>query len=151
RNMTVSELDDGLALDELVMQIEEKFGITINENDEQEVRTVGDLYAFVLGKIGRGQEQVCVTSMTFHRLRRALGELFGVPRARVRTATRLEDLVPRRGRRRNWEQLGASLGVGSLPPLRRPSWLARSLDIAVIVGLLLPVCSAIVLHELGQP
>ena len=142
---------DGFDVVELDLQLEERFGITIGENDGAGVRTLGDLYAFVLGKLRPGQEQVCVTSMTFHRLRRALMELFGVPRAQVRTATRLEDLVPFRGRRRHWQRLAAWLGEGSLPPLRRPVWLARSLAFAVWMGLVLPVCCAAALHELGYP
>jgi hypothetical protein len=142
---------DGLDVVDLVWQIEDRFRITVGENEGEGIRTVGDLYAFLLRKISRGQEQVCVTSMTFHRLRRALMELFGVPRAQVRTATRLEDLVPARGRRRHWQRLAAWLGEGSLPPLRRPPWLVRSLAFAVWIGLVLPVCCAVALHELGYP
>jgi hypothetical protein len=74
------------------------------------IRTMGQLYDFVFARFARGQAQVCVTSAAFYRLRRALGEVCGVPRERVRPRARLEDLVPPQDRPRAWQQLQARLG-----------------------------------------
>jgi hypothetical protein len=134
----------------MVMQIEQTFGITISYREAETIRSVGDLYALVLDKVGRSRAQVCVTSAIFYRLRRALRELLGVPRQSVRTATRLEDLIPVQDRQRLWQQLRARLGI-SLPSLRRPNRLTKALDVAFVVSLILPLYCAFALHVLGYP
>jgi hypothetical protein len=130
--------------------IERTFGVVIHDAEAEAVRSMGDLYALVLGKVGGGRAQVCVTSSAFYRLRRAFGELFAVPRQGVRTTTSLEDLLPVRDRRRRWRRLREWLGV-ALPPLRRPDWVSGLLGYGSVVSLTLPVLCGGALHELGYP
>lgn len=62
----------GLDAVEIVMEVEESFGITIPEDRAGNVRTVGDLYAIVLDltKDINRDNSVCVTASTFRSLRR---------------------------------------------------------------------------------
>ncbi|HZY84774.1 MAG TPA: hypothetical protein VFE78_08080, partial [Gemmataceae bacterium] len=129
----------------VVMEIEEKFGLTLPDEEAERIRSMGQLYDFVHARVARGQAQVCVTSAAFYRLRRALGEVCGVPRACVRTRARLEDLLPLADRQRHWQELQARLGNLYLPPLRRPAWLARRIEAASLVPLFVTVLCAIVL------
>jgi hypothetical protein len=142
---------DGPDVIGMLGDIERTFGVVIGDAEAETVRSMGDLYALVLGKVGGGRAQVCVTSSAFYRLRRAFGELFAVPREGVRTTTRLEDLLPVRDRRRRWQQLRAWLGAGGLPPLLRPAWLSGLLAYGSVVSLGLPVLCVGALHELGYP
>ena len=103
-------------LNALVMAVEEKFGLTIPDAEAEKIRTMGQLYDYVLARVARGQAQVCVTSAAFYRLRRALGEVCGVPRERVRPRARVEDLVPLPDRPRAWQELRARLDNLHLPP-----------------------------------
>jgi hypothetical protein len=115
---------DSLDIVLVAMLIEEKFGISLRDSDAMPVRTMGDLHALVLAKTRRGQEQVCVTSATFYRLRAGLIQQIGIPRGRIRPDVRMEDLIPVRERRRHWQGLGGLLGDKlRLPALRRPRWL----------------------------
>jgi hypothetical protein len=129
----------------VVMGVEEKFGITIPDEEAEKIRTMGQLYDYVLARVARGQAQVCVTSLAFYRLRRALGEVCGVPRERVRPQARLEDLVPLPDRPRHWQELRARLSNLHLPRLRRPAWLNRRIEVASAMPLFLAVLCAIVL------
>ena len=127
----------------MVMGVEEKFNLTIPDAEAEKIATMGQLYDYVLARVARGQAQVCVTSAAFYRLRRALGEVCGVPRERVRPGARLEDLVPLHDRPRAWRELRARLSNLHLPPLRRPAWLVRWLDAASMVPLVLAVLCTI--------
>jgi hypothetical protein len=138
-------LPDPLAV---VMAIEEKFGITIPDEEAEKIGTMGQLYDYVFARVVRGQAQVCVTSAAFYRLRRALGEVCRVPRERVRPRARLEDLIPLPDRHRYWQELQARLGNLHLPPLRRPAWLARRIEAVSLVPLFLAVVCTIVLMAL---
>jgi acyl carrier protein len=44
---------DSIDLYEVIMSLEEKFGITIDDRDAQRFVTVGDAIAFVKGEVGR--------------------------------------------------------------------------------------------------
>ncbi|HKB37229.1 MAG TPA: acyl carrier protein [Gemmataceae bacterium] len=135
----------------VVMAVEEKFGVTIPDEEAEKICTMGQLYDFVLAHVVRGRAQVCVTSAAFYRLRRALGEVCGVPRERVRPRARLEDLVPFFDRPRYWQELQARLSDLRLPPLRRPAWLVRWIDALSLVPLFLAVLVTVVLiGVLGQ-
>jgi hypothetical protein len=141
---------DGPDVIGMLGDIERTFGVVISDAEAEAVLSMGDLHALVLSKVGRWRAQVCVTSSTFYRLRRAFGELFAVPRPGVRAATPLEALFPLRDRRRRWLRLGEWLGV-ALPPLHRPRWLSELLAYGSVVCLAGPVCCGGVLYELGYP
>jgi hypothetical protein len=131
----------------VVIDIEERFGITIPDEEAEKMCTMGQLYDFVLARVARGQPQVCVTSAAFYRLRRALGEVCGVPRQRVRPQTCLEQLVPLADRSRHWQELRARLSDLHLPGLRRPAWLVRRIEAASLVPLFLAVLGSMALIE----
>lgn len=132
----------------VVMTIEEKFGITIPDEEAEKISTLGQLYDFVFARVARGKAQICVTSAAFYRLRRVLGEVCGVPRERVRPRARLEDLVPLHDRRRYWQELQGRLNNLHLPPLRRPAWLSGRIEAASLAPLFLAAACAIVLMAL---
>ncbi|HJT78195.1 MAG TPA: hypothetical protein VJ739_13410, partial [Gemmataceae bacterium] len=113
---------------ETIMNVEEKFDLTLLDEEAEKLRTMGQLYDFVLDRVTRGQPQVCITSAAFYRLRRALMEVCGIPRERIQTQTRLEDLIPPHDRPRHWQGLKARLGNLHLPPLRRPESMVKWIE-----------------------
>jgi hypothetical protein len=123
----------------VVMEIEGKFGVTLPDEEAEQIRTMGQLYDFVHARVAHWQAEVCVTSAAFYRLRRALGEVCAAPRGRVRTRARLEDLVPLAGRQRHWQALQARLGNLYLPPLRRPAWVVRLIHTVSLLAVVPPL------------
>lgn|SRR5579884_1241967 len=134
----------------MVMDIEERFDITIPDKDAECITNMGQLYDYIHARAARGQTQICVTSPAFYRLRRALGEVCGVARTSVRTETKLEDLVPLDGRRNAWQELQVRLGDYRLPALCRPEWLERRIDHLTYVPFLLGVSFGSLLAALGN-
>jgi acyl carrier protein len=112
----------GLDAVELVMEIEDTFGFQIHDAEAVPIRTVGELYSFVLGQLGLRASNVCLSSATFYRLRRALLSRSGVRRRWVKPSARTDALVPGLGRRAEWHRLASTLEL-SLPALRHPRWL----------------------------
>lgn len=120
---------------ELVMEVEEAFGIVIPDADAETIRTVGDLYRFVLAKMDgpTTEPSGCFSASEFYRLRRQLMGLFRIERRRIRPDSTLEELFPAEGRKDAWRRLGEGLG-SKLPELRRPEW-ARTVWAGLCLGL----------------
>ena len=130
----------GMDVVELVMEVEEAFDITILDRHAEKIRTVGDLYRYILGKLdGKiSGTPSCLSASAFYRLRRKLMAEFRVERRRVRPASMLDDLIPTAKRRAEWRRLEDGLGW-TLPDLVRPDWVG-----AAFVGLLITLAAAII-------
>src|SRR5882724_1946491 len=106
----------------VLLQVESQLGIVVRDRAAEEIRTMDQLLNFVLSKVGERPQNICVSSAAFYRLRRALGDLFGVPRECVRTNSHLEELVPLQDRQWHWPRLCKSVAHQGLSPLRGPGW-----------------------------
>ena len=96
----------GLDTVELVMEVEDRFHIHINDADAEAIVTVGDLHEYVCRVLALGAPGRCLTRPMFHRLRRHLIDAFGLERRSVRPAMPVAHLIPRRrDRRRLWDEL----------------------------------------------
>jgi hypothetical protein len=105
----------GLDFVVLMMDVEAWFGVRISDAQAERVRTMGDLFLFLLEHTrGEGPAR-CPTGQAFYHLRRVLTGELGVDRAQVRPATPLRDLVAAPARSTAWPQLEAALGLPGLP------------------------------------
>ena len=125
----------GLDLVELVIEVEETFGITIPNEEAANIVTVGQLYECILSKQSFQETKRCLSAAAFFRFRRALMDQFNIDRKQVRPSTLVGDVVPVAKRRSEWQLLASRLDW-RLPPLVRPAWMSLA-----FFGLLL--CSAL--------
>ncbi len=123
----------GLDTVELVMEVEESFGIAIPDERACQMCTVGDLYSFILEETGnqRRASDRCLTAATFYALRRRLGRYVEAA-ASVRPKSRVDATLPRRKRRKLWAQLAQEMDL-RFPRLRRPRWVVL-LGCAALAG-----------------
>lgn len=109
---------------ELVLEIEEAFGISLADDQAENIITVGDLYAAVLvATAGKTRNpNVCLSARTFYELRRyiRLHVARGETSIRIAPSTPLTDLLPCSQRRRTWERMAIDLNL-RFPALRRHS------------------------------
>ena len=128
----------GLDTVELVIEVEESFGISIEDADAEQMRTAGDLHEYVLGKVASAhtkigtESKVCVTSRAFYALRKAVMDLSLASRRDLRPGTDLSGVIPARSRRHCWRQLSEAMQL-RLPDLERPEWLVKSALVVVFV------------------
>jgi acyl carrier protein len=126
----------GLDLVELVMAIEEQFGISIPDQDAEKILTVGQCHDYIVSQLAEHSSPAgagCLSSTVFYRLRRGLMQECSVARTAIRPTESLTDLVPLQNRRRTWQRLAAAVSL-QLPALRRPAWLETILVMLAIVG-----------------
>lgn len=80
---------------ELVMKVEDEFGISIDEADAEKIQTVGSLYVYVCNRV-QSQTNVatrCVSRDTFVRTRKAFATLPSFKASRFRPRAKLADCV----------------------------------------------------------
>jgi hypothetical protein len=129
----------GLDSVELVMAVEEKFGISITDDEATNALTVGDLKRLVRAKLDVSDAIACLTQRAFHLIRKNATAEFGVLRRSLRPDTPLETVVPQSTRRESWQQFQLVLGVEQLPELVRPHSLNLTITVLVLFSLLVPV------------
>ncbi|HEX6880884.1 MAG TPA: hypothetical protein VF135_11005 [Terriglobales bacterium] len=112
---------------ELVMAVEEKFGIQIADEEAQNIRTPRQFYDAVEKKIRTVPADVCLTQRAFYLLRRTFRDEFAVSRKAFRPEILLESLIPRENRKIRWEQLRRQTGALSWPRLRFPQLVSATL------------------------
>ncbi|WP_263357163.1 phosphopantetheine-binding protein [Acidicapsa ligni] len=109
----------GLDSVELVMRIEEEFGIDLPDAELSSIRTVGDLYRLVMTKMQTGPSTRI--SRAFYSLRRAMMACLGLPRNAIHPITKLAPLLPKPTRIAAWKSL-AEVSQLEFPKLRHPRW-----------------------------
>src|SRR4051812_29629379 len=98
----------GLGTVELVMDLEDKFGIFISDADAEKIETIGDTVNYIAGQlISRGSPTGggCWSAHTFYHVRRELMTEAGVGRRDVRLESRIEDLIPEGRGRAVWKDI----------------------------------------------
>jgi len=83
----------GLDSVELVLAIEEEFGVDIPDHDAEKMVTVGVIYEWLKIRIATTEPIACLTQRVFYKLRRALIENYRLERHLIAPDTRLTDLL----------------------------------------------------------
>lgn len=126
---------------EIVMDVEDHFGISIQDSEAERVRSVGDLVALVHGRIVAARREYCPNLPAFLSLRRATRNILADDSARLRPRDAVATVLRPPQRRELWKQLSDLMGT---PPrsLRRPTLLRRMLVTLSITILLLALILA---------
>lgn len=108
---------DSLEDVELVLRMEDAFGLSISDRDAQEMKTVGQTVRYLWRRsceqsftLRQRPEGVCQNVFLFHEIRRLLIIRGGVQRTAVRLESRLSDLLPS-WYRQFWSQVQGIFGV----------------------------------------
>ncbi len=142
--LAVTETNVGLDGVEIVMDVEDHFGITIQTAEAERVRTVGDLVSLIRGRIAAACTTPCPTLPAFIRVRAAVREAVDDNSFRIRPRQRIVDRLNTTQRRQLWSRLSTLLGSPARE-LRRPVFLRRILgtSVAVLIGVAVLAAAAI--------
>lgn len=123
----------GLDTVELVLEVEEEFGIKIPDQDSEAIQTVGDLHRYISHQLGGGEKKlgICFSAICFYRIRRALRALGGP--GLIRPGDKTDCLLPDHQRRSFWKKFEQAAGL-RLPALVRPVWLDWFMGWGAIFG-----------------
>lgn len=92
----------GLDSVELILAIEEEFGIEIPDSEASTIATVGDVYELVKIRVGQVEPASCLSQRIFHKLRRGLSESYGVERSAITPQAHLSDFIPMEELKDGW-------------------------------------------------
>lgn len=118
----------GLDTVELVLALEEEFGLQIPDDAATRLTTPGEVADYLCTRLRMDQTDPCPSQCGFYQLRKAINGRWGRARAGIRPDTPLGQLL-RGGARERWRALEEELGC-ALPSLRR----SRLLFWGVVVG-----------------
>lgn len=114
----------GLDTVELVMRVEETFGIAIPDEVASRLVTPDDMADFIMTRLELTDEPLpCLTQKAFHALRRGFTRTLRVPRRSFRPDALLMELLPDDLPDEAWERVGRDVGLKGWPSLFRPVWL----------------------------
>jgi len=123
---------------ELVMSIEEGFGVTITDAEAEACATPAAVIDLVYGKLRASDQRVCVSQRGFHILRKGLMSTLGLARSAVALDARLPRSVMGKDARGIWASIRDSVQARSWPRLGRPRWL-----VALLTAVSLATCAGL--------
>lgn len=131
---------------ELVMALEESFGVELKDDEVVETVTpclVGDL---IFSKLQTTDETVCQTQRAFYILRRAFVSTFNLKRSDVSLDMSFRSLISAEREREVWPQLQVGVAARHWPDLSRPVWMTRLTTACSVAVLALAVFISFRLH-----
>ena len=111
----------GLDSVELLIAIEEEFGIEIPQAEAEQVTTVGEMYDFLRKTLHSTPPVNCITQRMFSKVRKAFTDNYGVPKRSITLDSRLKDLVPQHELKDAWPYLDVFAQL-EFPKLERDWW-----------------------------
>jgi acyl carrier protein len=117
----------GLEGVELVMALEERFGVAISDAEAEASVTPASVVELIFGKLRSTDERVCVSQRAFYLLRKGLARTLGVSRRSVTLGTDVRSFAVGRSELEVWHDLKASIQARSWPALARPRGLVVGL------------------------
>ena len=117
----------GLDLVELVIRLEDAFGITIPDEVAAELTTPRKVTDYIMTQVAISNQPSCLSQQAFYFLREKFVPRLHLPRNSFHPKTSLEHLIPKENRRVIWIGIKSEVGAKALPDLARPFWLFSSL------------------------
>ncbi len=118
---------------ELIMAVEDEFGISIPDEEFEHIHTMGEMYAYIMNVTNTPDTKGrCLTQRAFYKLRGSLVRILGISRDSIKQTTFTNALFCRGQRCRIWDKLSKDLGV-DCPRLKRPIWLTWTLVLTVLL------------------
>jgi len=113
----------GLDSVEIVMELEERFGLAISDEDWMKIATPRQAIELIEDHLTIQDDPPCQTQRAFYRLRRVLMGLWGVGRGEIELETPLRRHVRFEEERAFWQALKERLGARRWPePDLSPRW-----------------------------
>lgn len=109
----------GLDSVELLVEVENAFGIDIPNPEAEKIITVGQFHDSVWEKIKDRESLNCKSAVLFYRLRKFFYLEYGILRKNFKTDTELESLISKEGRKIKWNYIQKELDL-ELPNLILP-------------------------------
>jgi hypothetical protein len=113
----------GLDLVELIIRVEETFGLPIPDRVATGLNTPGKVTDFILSQVEESEAPLsCLSQKAFYSLRREFIQQLSLSRRQFVPDVKLKEILPEDRKDEVWKSIGSSLGVKRWPALSR-TWL----------------------------
>lgn len=112
---------------ELIMALEEQFGIEIENETAEGLVTPVKVIDYICTKLQMTDEKRCQSQRAFYLLRRALVQKSGRRRSEITPKTKLRDLFRETDCTEQWLDLKKSVDARGWPRLSRPVWMQNAM------------------------
>jgi hypothetical protein len=96
---------------DVLVKLEKSFGIKFRDEAFREAKTFGDICDVIESHLELPHKEDCTSQQAFYKVRKAIGHTLRVDERTITPATRLNELFPRRNRRRGLRKLQRALGI----------------------------------------
>lgn len=113
----------GLEGVELVIAMEDAFGVSISDEEAENITTPEEAIILISNKVQTSEDDLCLNQRAFNYIRKILVDEFSVPRRNVVTESDLSKLVVMERQREFWDRTKEMSGAHKWPGLSRPAWI----------------------------
>ncbi len=110
-NTFLLNADEWEDFSDLLVRLEAMFDIKFQDEELLNLGSFDDLISLTINKIGLENEDSCTTQRAFYQIRGAISELGEFEADKLSPKTRLEDVFPKKGRRKVIKKFESKLGV----------------------------------------
>jgi acyl carrier protein len=142
----------GLDSVEIVLEVENAFGIAIPDKEAEKVLTVGDFHNLVWNYVKDRRDVHCKSQNVFYRIRTALSEITSIDTKQIGTDVYLADLIPIDKRREVWTSLseGTALKLPDLVLLRPYSTIVPLVLVSFMLSVVIATFILIFVHGYSE-
>jgi acyl carrier protein len=124
----------GLEAAELIMSVENAFGITISEEEGATLVTPKDLIELIRAKVPPTKNSRCLSQSAFYFIRATATECCGIKRGAFQTTSNLATLISKKHHMTFWNTLQEKTRIQeNWPLLSRPAWLISAIWLGVFL------------------
>ena len=98
----------GLDSVEILMEVENVFGIQIPNKIAEKIITVGDFQNVVWELVKGRESNKCTSQSLFYKLRESFSNQFEIPKSSINLETKLNNIIPGDNRRKFWFSIASS-------------------------------------------
>lgn len=131
----LSNLDDE-AVEECVLAALDSFGHQFTQEELSQLETLGDFYNLVEKKFANRHSPECTSQHAFYKLRVAIAEVLKMEKSCITPSTPVEELFPRRTRRRKMKQVQQRLGIKT-KLLEMKGWLRTVFAVSMVASFII--------------
>ena len=103
---------------ELVLAIEDAFGVAISDEEATAMATPGEMVDFLVGRVSGSAVKGCLEQRAFYRIRRAGMQVLGRSRSAFSPKTPWAELIHAPRIDRQWQTIGRVAGIDPWPRVR---------------------------------
>ncbi len=122
----------GLEIVELVLVMEEAFGVELKDEEVTQAVTPRMLGDVIFSKLQSTEKHICQSQRAFYILRKAFLSIFDIERKSIIPDMQIQSLIAKSQEKKIWERIKTDVAARSWPQPVRPIWISVFIIMAAV-------------------